>query len=126
MMPDIDGVLGQADGSRRAFLRNLIAGAAFAPPLLASFSLDELSLTTAEANVALPFCFNFGGSQYDDNFIDALRSTEINAGTDLALGGHPSLNITGQSGSGGSAWATLAAGVSAANVSLRGDILIHR
>jgi len=127
MTPGMNGVPNQTDGSRRDFLRKLIAGAAFAPPLLASFSLNGLSLTAAEGSVALPFCFNFSSeSQYVDNFTDILRSTDIDAGTDLAGDNHPSLNITGQTGSGGSTWATMVAGPSVANVLLRADVLIHR
>jgi hypothetical protein len=146
MTPDIDGVLNQADGSRRDFLRKLIAGTVFTPPLLASFSLDGLSLTAAEALVSnqcffvgnqtnttcfTDVCFDFSGTQYQDNFSDILLPAGINAGADLGGTGHPALNITGHTGSGGSTWATvLNQGPIPIEIffglSLSADILIHR
>jgi hypothetical protein len=142
MTPDIDGVLNQADGSRRDFLRKLIAGTVFTPPLLASFSLDGLSLTAAEALVPnqcffvsnqtiTGVCFDFSGTQYQDNFTDILLPAGINAGADVGGTGHPALNIEGHTGSGGSTWATvLTHGPIPIEIffglSLSADILTHR
>ena len=78
------------------FLRKIIAGAAFAPPLIASFSLEGPALPSAEATPA-PVCsnqtttiefFDFAGTEYQDNFRGILRPGDINPGTDLAGGGH--------------------------------------
>ena len=147
MAPDIDGVLNHADGSRRDFLRKLIASAAFAPPVFASFNLDGLSLTAAEATVGnqcvvsnatafanqtTPSCFDFSGSQYGDNFTDVVftgvaRPDEISAGPDVGGTGHQALNITGQTGSGGNTWATLLnQPIPSSFLTLSADILIHR
>ena len=150
MAPDIDGVLSHADASRRGFLRKLIAGAAFAPPLLASFSLDGLSLTAADAvqsvcaNATVPVggsfpggqCFDFSGNQYAANFRDVLRGGDINAGPDLGFGTHPALNFTGSAGAAGSTWATVLDVTPAdtvpgpvfpdLSVALEADILFHK
>jgi hypothetical protein len=117
---EIEKILGGVDQSRRDFLRKVIGGAAFAPPLIASFSLDGLSLTTADAQVqvtnqtcnisnqTLPaLVFDFSGTQYQDNFRDILRGTDINAGLDLAGGHHSALNITGSANAAGSTWMTV-------------------
>jgi hypothetical protein len=49
MTPDREEVLRSVGPDRRRFLRTVIAGAAFAPPLFMSFSLDGLSVDLAEA-----------------------------------------------------------------------------
>ena len=73
MAPDGERVVNSVDASRRDFLRKIIAGAAFAPPLIASFNLDGLSLTDAEAQIGNqclfsnqtigPFFFDFSGER---------------------------------------------------------------
>jgi hypothetical protein len=54
---DRDNGLGKVDHTRRAYLRKMAAGAAFAVPLVASFSTDGLHFNSAEALV--------GGNQTD-------------------------------------------------------------
>jgi hypothetical protein len=138
MAPDIDGVLNQADQGRRDFLRRVIAGAAFAPPLLASFSLDGLSLTTADAQVCnqtvgnqtvvgnqTETCFDFSGNEYDDNFTGVLRANDINPGLDLGGTGHSALNFTGSAGAAGGTWATVLDCDGFLQGRLSADILIH-
>src|SRR5262245_60246052 len=49
MAPDREDVLKGIEHSRRRFLRTVIAGAAFAPPLVMSFSMDGLSVNPADA-----------------------------------------------------------------------------
>jgi hypothetical protein len=49
MAPDRKDVLKGIEHSRRRFLRTVIAGAAFAPPVLMSFSMDGLSVDPVEA-----------------------------------------------------------------------------
>ena len=62
MAPDREEVLKSVGPDRRRFLRTVIAGAAFAPPLLMSFSLDGLSVGPAEAgpsaSPSAPLCSN--------------------------------------------------------------------
>ena len=41
---DVDRVLEHVDPSKRAFLKSLVVGSAFVAPLVASFSLDGLSV----------------------------------------------------------------------------------
>jgi len=48
MAPDREEVLKNVEQSRRRFLRTVIAGAAFAPPIVMSFSMDGLSADAAE------------------------------------------------------------------------------
>jgi hypothetical protein len=111
---EIEKLLGDVDQSRRDFLRNVIAGAAFAPPLIASFSLDGLSLTTADAQTrvclvsnATVAVSNATAFSYHDNFRDTLRGADINAGVDLAGGNHPALNFTGSANTAGGTWMTV-------------------
>src|SRR5262249_39016773 len=59
-----------------------------------------------------------------------LRGADINSGTDLAGGGRPSLNFTGNAGSGGSTWLTLfesdtSLPEDACRLTLSADILFH-
>jgi len=124
MGKEIEQILGEIDHSRRDFLRKVIVGAAFAPPLIASFSLDGLSLATADAQIAVrnqcfsvsnststtslvPLVFDFSDTQYQDNFRDILRGPDINSGFDLAGGNHPALNFTGSANAAGSTWMTV-------------------
>jgi len=44
-----EDVLSSVDESRREFLKKVIGGTVFAVPLMASFSMDGLSLDAAEA-----------------------------------------------------------------------------
>lgn len=46
---DVDRVLEHVDPSKRAFLKSLVVGSAFVAPLVASFSLDGLSVYEAHA-----------------------------------------------------------------------------
>src|SRR5262245_53665300 len=116
MPSGFDDVLNRAGDGRRDFLRKLIAGAAFTPPLLASFNLDGLSV--AEAVLPAPFCanqtppgppvvINFGGGEYPQFFRDVFRGDEISAGPDKGGTGHPALNFTGGAGAGGGTWGTV-------------------
>lgn len=57
MAPNREEVVESVSPSRRDFLRKLIAGAAFAPPLIASFSMDGLSIAAAGPGVSNQFCF---------------------------------------------------------------------
>ena len=72
MAPNHEEVVESVDPSRREFLRTLIAGAGFAPPLMASFSMDaeaqptsptpSASATAPTAGPTAPFCFEPGAS----------------------------------------------------------------
>jgi len=42
-------VLGRVDADRRGFVKRLLAGAAFAAPVLATFTIDALAPSSAEA-----------------------------------------------------------------------------
>jgi len=134
---DLERFLSNVDRGRRNFLKQIIAGAAFAPPLIASFSLEGPSVTPAEASDHLScypgipgLTFDFSGTQYADHFTGILRPALINPGTDLADGGQSSLNFTGSTGSGGGTWMTLfdsptpipEAGCA---LSLSADVLFH-
>jgi len=116
MAPDnLGDFFSNVDRGRRDFLRKIIAGAAFTPPLIASFSLEGPSITAAQANAANQ-CANqstpqviftdFSGTEYQDKFQGILRPSDINPGTDLAGGGRPSLNFTGGANAAGSTWLT--------------------
>jgi hypothetical protein len=135
---DLKGFLDNFDPGRRNFLRKIIAGAAFAPPLVASFSLEGPSITPAEGAVnqcsnqttTVEF-FDFHDNEYQDNFHGVLRPNDITPGTDLAGGGHPSLNFAGSAGSGGSTWLTVFNATTplpedACQLTLSADILIRR
>jgi len=54
MAPDREEVLKNIDQSRRRFLRTVIAGAAFAPPVVMSFSMNGLSVDPADADCPGP------------------------------------------------------------------------
>jgi hypothetical protein len=54
--PEREEVLKSVDRGRREFLRTVIAGAAFAPPLIMSFSMDGLSVDPAQAQISNQFC----------------------------------------------------------------------
>lgn len=138
MATDIDSVLNEFDDGRRDFLRKLIRGAAFAPPLLASFSLQGLLAKPAEGVITIEILvsnqcltsslvsnqsgfvtvptFDFSGTQYEDHFLEVLRPDDMEAGLDLAEDEHPALNITGLTGAGGSTWATLLQSLPPTNV----------
>lgn len=45
----LDEVLEQVDSSRRSFLKRMAVGAAFATPVVSSFSMSSLSLNVAGA-----------------------------------------------------------------------------
>lgn len=47
--PRHDAILDRLDASRREFLKRVIAGTSFTVPLIASFSMDGLSVESAEA-----------------------------------------------------------------------------
>ena len=49
---DVDRMLEHVDPARRAFLKRLVVGSAFVAPLVASFSLDGLSVYEAHAQGA--------------------------------------------------------------------------
>jgi hypothetical protein len=49
---ELDSVLDRIDPEKRAFLKALIAGTAFAVPTVASFSMDGLSLYEANAQTS--------------------------------------------------------------------------
>jgi hypothetical protein len=115
---DLSRFLDNFDRGRRKFLRQILAGAAFAPPVIASFSVAGPSITPAEAiPVACAYTsptvvafFDFSGTQYQDNFDGILRPGDITPGTDLAHPpgvGHTSLNFQGHVGSGGGTWLTV-------------------
>jgi hypothetical protein len=116
MAPDGERVVNSVDASRRDFLRKIIAGAAFAPPLIASFNLDGLSLTDAEAQISNqclfsnqtigPFFFDFSGAEYEQNFRDVRRGNDINPGTEPP-NSHPALKFTGATGAAGDTWITV-------------------
>jgi hypothetical protein len=116
MAPDGERVVNSVDAGRRDFLRKIIAGAAFAPPLIASFNLDGLSLTEAEAKIANQclfsnqtigtFFFDFSGNEYQDNFRDVRRGSDINPGTEPP-NAHPALKFTGAAGAAGDTWITV-------------------
>jgi hypothetical protein len=116
MAPDAERVVNSVEASRRDFLRTIIAGAAFAPPLIASFNLDGLSLTAAEAQIGNqclfsnqtiePFFFDFSGDEYEENFRDVRRGSDINAGTEPP-NAHPALRFTGSAGAAGDTWITV-------------------
>jgi len=115
MAPDnLGDFLSNVDRGRRDFLRKIIAGAAFTPPLIASFSLEGPSITAAQANPSnqctnqtpVTKFFTFADAQYQNNFTGILRAADIAPGTDLAGGGNPSLNFTGGANAGGSTWLT--------------------
>jgi hypothetical protein len=118
MAPDAERVVNSVDASRRDFLRKIIAGAAFASPLIASFNLDGLSLTEAEArdgdrdqclfsNQTIgPFFVDFSGNEYEENFRDVRRGNDINAGTEPP-NAHPALKFTGSTGAAGDTWITV-------------------
>ena len=46
---DVDQILEHVDPAKRAFLKGLVVGSAFVAPLVASFSLDGLSVYEAHA-----------------------------------------------------------------------------
>src|SRR5262249_10207561 len=131
--------LGNFDPGRRGFLRRIIAGAAFAPPLIASFSLKGPALPAAEATDGAPLCSNqsttieyfaFSDNEYQDHFRGILRAGDITPGTDLAGGGHSSLNFKGSTGSAGSTWLTVFEGSTplpedACALEVEADILFH-
>lgn len=116
MAPDGERIVNSVDASRRDFLRKIIAGAAFAPPLIASFNLDGLSLTDAEAQIGNqcqfsnqtigPFFFDFSGDEYQENFREVRRGNDINPGTEPP-NAHPALKFTGASGAAGDTWITV-------------------
>ena len=136
---DIEKFLHNFDRGRRDFLRKILAGAAFAPPLMASFSLDGPAITAAEAGVSnqcvgnqtpTTQCFNFSDGEYQANFRGILRAADLNPGTDLAGGGHPSLNFTGGAGPAGSTWLTVLDDeppiFEDCQLSLHADVLFHK
>ena len=47
--PSVDRLLEHVDPAKRLFLKSLVVGAAFVAPLVASFSLDGLSVYEAHA-----------------------------------------------------------------------------
>jgi hypothetical protein len=49
---DLDRMLDNVDPAKRAFLKGLVVGSAFVAPLVASFSLDGLSVYEAHAQGA--------------------------------------------------------------------------
>jgi len=49
---NVDDVLEAVDPSRRKFIRNLVAGSAYAAPLLTSFTLSALSAEPAMAQAS--------------------------------------------------------------------------
>jgi len=136
---NLNRFLDNFDPGRRGFLRKIIAGAAFAPPLIASFSLEGPALPSAEATPT-PVCsnqtttiefFDFADNEYQDNFRGILRAGDINPGTDLAGGGHTSLNFTGNTSSAGSTWLTVFDATTplpedACQLTLSADILISK
>jgi hypothetical protein len=112
MAPDIERFLNSVDDpGRREFLRKVIAGAAFAPPLNPSFSLVGPSIMAAEAGVPNPslapttLYFDFSGTEYQDNFRDILRAGDINRAR-LATHLYPSLNFPGAR-TAGATWMTV-------------------
>lgn len=58
----MDEILNRVDDSRRDVLRKLIGGVAFAAPLMASFSLEGLSVAPAEAS----YCFGANQTETSD------------------------------------------------------------
>jgi len=138
MAPDLEGFLSGFDKSRRDFLRKIVAGAAFVPPVMASFSLDGPSIAEVEAGIVAnqcfpnqtltPLFFDFSGNDYTDNFRDILRGGDINAGFDLATLTRPSLNFTGSAGSAGSTWLTVLNGetfVDLCQICVSAEVLSH-
>jgi len=49
--PDVDRLLEHVDPAKRLFLKSLVVGTAFVAPLVASFSLDGLSVYEAHAQI---------------------------------------------------------------------------
>src|SRR5262245_17830533 len=139
MAPDIDRVVARTDQGRRDFIKKLIAGAAFAPPLIASFSLDGLTLSaqTVECvgNQNVGPCFDnedrldFCGTEYQDNFRGVFRGSDITSGPDLGGTGHCAVNFKGSGGAAGSLWGTVLDTERFNNdsdLTLSADVLIHR
>src|SRR5262245_32251367 len=56
MAPEIDRVLNQANAGWRDFLRKIITGAVFAPPLLVSCKLDGPSMAEALDSSSADMC----------------------------------------------------------------------
>lgn len=52
-------VLDSVDEGRRGFVKKLVAGTAFATPLLASFSMDGALIGEAKANYFAPYCADY-------------------------------------------------------------------
>ena len=109
MAPEnLDRFLDNFDPGRRNFLRRIIAGAAFAPPLIASFSLAGPSLTPAEAAPIVvyvrtkhPSSSSSTSPAPSTRIISAAscaRTTSRRAPTWQAAA-HPSLNFKGSGGS---------------------------
>lgn len=62
---ELERLLESCSTSRRQFLRNLILGTAYATPLVTSFTMDDLGLSSASASIDF-FCPNTsGGSAFD-------------------------------------------------------------
>jgi hypothetical protein len=53
-----EDVLANVDAGRRDFLKTLVAGTSFAVPLMASFSMDGLSVDVASAQISNMTCSN--------------------------------------------------------------------
>ena len=102
---------------------------------LASQEFPFLAIDNALKGRAL-LNFDFSGTQYQDNFRDVRRASDINAGTDLAGGGHPSLNMTGSSNPfpKGDAWITVydedpstsSPTSFVGSIRLSADVLVHK
>lgn len=103
-----EDVLNSVDETRRDFLRKVIVGTAFATPLMASFSMDGLSINAAEASFTGNLtCSNVPYSG-PDRFNAHLKGTDTTAqgeaqfkltvdGTALAYKLRVSNNVTIQS-----------------------------
>src|SRR5262245_15408751 len=136
MAPDNpEDFLSNVDRERRDFLRKIIAGAAFTPPLIASFSLGGPSITAAQADPSnqctnQPFVSIFTDfnppSDYQ-NFQGILRPNDINPGLDLGGTNHTALNFTGGANAAGSTWLTQVEGPFPEPCLLRmsADVLFH-
>jgi hypothetical protein len=46
---ELDGMLDGADDNRRSFLKKAVIGGAFVVPIVTSFSMDGLAITSASA-----------------------------------------------------------------------------
>jgi hypothetical protein len=97
-----DGVLNRLTPSRRSVLKAAVAGGAFAVPLIASFSMDAASATTARPErsiVSNMFCANQSAVNPTGFFIAEVAGAGLHGGTvfgsvNLLFAGGPFAQLT--------------------------------